>query len=174
LCMSGRYPFGDAPLWVEASRTGDCVCLPHDYGTYRLLRESVTRPRDIMDVYRFVSAASEFDRDVLGLYPLPQGDTLAATVRVQATRKRLRALAFLGEANKVHEEMRWLRRLGAKIRLRDYLLFAGSILSQPGTIGARSRKWALVAWHSYPRSRVPRARPAVTEDQTAALAKGTP
>jgi glycosyltransferase involved in cell wall biosynthesis len=174
LCKTGRYPFGDAPLWVEASRTGDCICLPHDYGSYRLSRESVTRPRDIMDVYRFVAAASEFDRDVLGLYPLPQGDTLAATVRIQATRKRLRALAFLGEASKVHEEMRWLRRLGAKIRLRDYSLFVGSILSQPGTIGARSRQWALHAWHSYPHSRIPITRPAATAEQTAALAKETP
>ena len=174
LCKAGRYPFGDAPMWVEASRAGNCLCLPHDYGTYRLSRESVTRPRDMMDVYRFIAAASEFDRDVLGLYPLPQGDVLAATARIQATRKRLRALAFLGEASQVREEIRWLRRLGAKIRLRDYFLFAGSILSQPGTIGARSRQWALLTWHSYPHSRALKTRMAGTADQTAVLAKDTP
>src|SRR6266567_4559690 len=52
LCKTGRYPFGDAPMWVEASQHGDCLCLPEEYATYRLSRNSVTRPRDIMDVYR--------------------------------------------------------------------------------------------------------------------------
>ena len=174
LCRAGRYPFGDAPLWVEASREGECICLPHDYASYRLSKESVTRPRDIMDVYRFAAAASEFDRDVLGLYPLPQGDKLAATVCIQATRKRLRALALLGEASKVREEIQWLHQLGATIRLRDYFLFAGSILSQPGTIGARSRQWALHAWHSFPRRRLPVTRPDVNLEQTAALVKEIP
>jgi len=148
LCRPGRYPFGDAPLWVEASRHGHCICLPHDYATYRLSRYSVTRPRDIMDVYRFIAGASEFERDVLSLYPLPQGEEAALEARIQATRRRLRALALLGEASQVREEFSWLCRLGAKARIRDHLLYVVSMLSQPGTFGAASRKWALVRWHA--------------------------
>jgi glycosyltransferase involved in cell wall biosynthesis len=173
LCKLGRYPFGDAPLWVEASRAGDCICLPHEYATYRLSRDSVTRPRDLMGVYRFIAAASEFDRDVLGLYELRQGDGLAASVRIQATRKRLRALAFLGEASKVREEITWLLRLGAKVRLRDYLLYAASIVSQPGTLGETSRRWALVAWHSVAHRRAPKMPRNEGAQRTSHLAKET-
>lgn len=153
LCKTGRYPFGDAPMWVEASQHGDCLCLPDEYATYRLSRDSVTRPRDIMDVYRFIAGAAEFDRDVLGLYPFPRGKKAAVEVRIQATRKRLRALAFLGEATKVREELWWLCRLGAKVNIRDYLLYLGAAFSQPGTLGAAWRRWALLSWHAYTKRR---------------------
>ena len=148
LCRLGRYPFGDAPMWVEASHHGRCVCLPQEYGTYRLSSNSATRPRDIMDVYRFIAGACEFDRDVLGIYCLPQGEHASTEVRIQATRKRLRALALLGEADKVREELRWLYWLGARAHFREYLLYVGSILSQPGTWGAPSRRWILLKWHT--------------------------
>lgn len=148
LCRTGRYPFGDAPLWVEASRAGQCLCLPDDYATYRLSRNSATRPRDILDVYRFVAGSSEFDRDVLGIYDLPQGSTATIQARIAATRKRLRALAMLGDSNKVREELWWLCRLGAKAHFREYLLYLGAVLSQPGTWGAAPRKWGLLKWHA--------------------------
>jgi glycosyltransferase involved in cell wall biosynthesis len=148
LCRLGRYPFGDAPMWVEVSHHGRCVCLPQEYGTYRLSRNSATRPSDIMDVYRFIAGACEFDRDVLGIYRLPQGEQAAREVRIEATRKRLRALALLGEAGKVREELWWLYRLGARAHFREYLLYLGSILSQAGTLGASPRQWILLTWHS--------------------------
>lgn len=148
LCRAGRYPFGDAPMWVEASRHGRCLCIPRDYGTYRLSRNSATRPEDIMDVYRFVAAASGFNRDVLVVYPLPQGERAAMNACIQATRKRLRALALLGEASMVREELSWLDRLAAKVRLRDYLLYAVALISPPGTWRAALRGWALRKWHA--------------------------
>jgi glycosyltransferase involved in cell wall biosynthesis len=162
LCKTGRYPFGDAPMWVEASQRGDCLCLPEEYATYRLSRDSVTRPHYIMDVYRFIAGAAEFDRDVLGIYRLPRGEKAAVEVRIQATRKRLRALAFLGESSKVREELWWLCRLGAKVNIQDYLLYLGAVFSQPGTIGAAWRKWALLRWHAFTKRRtgaIPITRP---------------
>lgn len=148
LCRSGKYPFGDAPLWVELSQEGICRCLPTEYASYRLSTNSATRPRDIMDVYRFIAGSSEFDRDVLALYPLPQGEKAAVSARVHATRRRLRALALLGEVSKARDELQWLIRLGAKLRTRDYLFYLISLFAQPGTIGASSLKWALVRWHT--------------------------
>lgn len=149
LCRLGRYPFGDAPMWVEASRHGRCLCLPQPYATYRLSLNSATRPRDIMDVYRFIAGASEFDRDVLGIYCLPQGEKAGLEARIQATRKRLRALALLGEAGKVREELRWLKRLGARAHSREHLLYLLAMLTQPDTIGAPLRRWVLLAWHAF-------------------------
>jgi glycosyltransferase involved in cell wall biosynthesis len=122
LCRPGRYPFADAPLWVEAHRQGACVCLPEEYGTYRLSRNSATRPAEIMDVYRFIAAASEFDRTVLGLYPLRTGAEATRKARIAATRKRLRALSLLGDGEKAGEEMLWMSRLGAHPSAREYLL----------------------------------------------------
>jgi glycosyltransferase involved in cell wall biosynthesis len=148
LCRPGRYPFGDAPMCVEASRRGRCVCLPEVYATYRLSRNSATRPRDIMDVYRFIAGSCEFDRDALGMYPLPQGEQAAIEGRVRATRRRLRALARLGEAAKVQEELQWLRRLGVRAHVRDHLLYLASLLTQPGTSGATLRRWLLLAWNT--------------------------
>jgi hypothetical protein len=148
LCRSGRYPFGDAPLWVELSRAGICRCLPTDYASYRLSTNSATRPRDIMDVYRFIAGSSEFDRDVLGLYPLPQGEEAAVAARVIATRRRLRALALLGESVQARAELQWLLRLGAKLRTRDNFLYFISTLVQPGTIGAATLKWAILRWRT--------------------------
>lgn len=148
LCKAGLYPFGDAPLWVAVTRSGHCLCLPDSYGTYRLSRNSATRPAEIMDVYRFIAGASEFDRTVLGLYTLRKGAKATREGRITATRKRLRALALLGDAEKVREELCWLSRLGAKIGLREYLLYWGALLSQPGTWRADSRRWALAKWHA--------------------------
>jgi hypothetical protein len=154
LCQAGRYPFGDAPMWVEASRHGRCVCLPQAYATYRLSRNSATRPRDIMDVYRFIAGACEFDRDALGMYPLPQGEQAGIEARIQATRKRLRAVALLGEAQKVREELDWLSRLGARVRVREHLLYLLSLLTRPGTLGAPLRRGVLLAWNAFtPRRR---------------------
>lgn len=67
---------------------------------------------------------------------------------IQATRKRLRALALLGEASMVREELSWLERLAAKVRLRDYLLYAVALISPPGTWRAALRGWALRKWHA--------------------------
>ena len=149
LCKAGRYPFGDAPLWVAVTRKGHCLCLPEDYGTYRLSRNSATRPREITDVYRFIAASCEFDRTVLGLYTLRKGTKATTEARIAATRKRLRALALLGDAEKVRQELCWLSRLGAKIRLRDHLLYWGAFLSPPGTWRAASRRWGLLKWHAF-------------------------
>ena len=178
LCRLGRYPFGDAPMWVEASHQGRCVCLPQEYGTYRLSSNSATRPRDIMDVYWFIAGACEFDRDVLEIYRLPQGEQAATEVRILATRKRLHALALLGEAGRVREELRWLYRLGARPHFREHLLYVGSILSQPGTLGASSRGWLLRAWHALPGHRrslwsppKPKGRPQRAECDRAMLIK---
>lgn len=147
LCRAGRYPFGDAPMWVEASRYGRCMCLAEPYATYRLSKNSATRPRDIMDVYRFIAGACEFDRDALELYPLPMGEQAGIEARIQATRKRLRALALLGEANQVRDELHSLGALGARRRLQEILLYVLSTLTQPGTLGATFRRQVLVAWH---------------------------
>lgn len=167
LCQPGRYPFADSPMWVEASRHGRCLCLPEPYATYRLSLNSATRPRDIMDVYRFIAGASEFDRDVLGMYPLPQGKHAATEARIVATRKRLRALALLGESCKVRGELRWLQRLGGQAGFREYLLYLLSVLTQAGTLGAPLRRWVLVAWRALtlrrrkrmPIPRAPQTRP---------------
>lgn len=148
LCSLGRYPFGDAPMWVEASRQGRCLCLPQPYATYRLSLNSATRPRDIMDVYRFIAGSCEFDRDVLGLYRLPQGEMAGLQARIHATRKRLRALALLGDSAKVREELHWLRELGARAHPREYLLFLFSVLTQSGSLGAPFRRCLLLAWHA--------------------------
>lgn len=147
LCRAGRYPFGDAPMWVEASRHGRCVCLPQVYAAYRLSRNSATRPADIMDVYRFIAGSCEFDRDALGMYALPQGKQATIDARIQATRKRLRALTLLGEAKQVREELLWLRRLGTRAHIREYLLYLLSILTKAGTPGASLRRSVLIAWH---------------------------
>lgn len=148
LCKIGLYPFGDSPLWVAVTRRGHCLCLPEDYGTYRLSKNSATRPREIMDVYRFIAGAADFDRTVLGLYPLREGSKATTEARIAATRKRLRALALLGDAENAREEVCWLYRLGAKIRLRDYLSYWVAILSQTGTWSAGVRKWGLLKWHA--------------------------
>jgi Glycosyl transferase family 2 len=147
LCRAGRYPFADAPMWVEASRAGRCVCLPQANATYRLSRNSATRPRDIMDVYRFIAGASEFDRDALGMYPLPQGERAAIDARIRATHRRLRVLALLGDAGKVREELCWLRGLGARAHVGDYALYVLSLLTPPDTLGALLRRGVLLAWH---------------------------
>jgi glycosyltransferase involved in cell wall biosynthesis len=149
LCRAGRYPFGDAPMWVEASRCGRCVCMPQAYATYRLSRDSATRPRDIMDVYRFIAGSCEFDRDAVGMYLLPQGERAAIEFRIRATRKRLRVLALLGDAVKVRQELRWLRKLGARAHREEYLLYAFSWLTQPGTLGSFLRRRVLLAWHDF-------------------------
>ena len=151
LCKTGRYPFGDAPMWVEASRRGDfsASLMTPPIGS-RELCYSPSRHHGCLPVYR---RCGQFDRDVLGLYPFPRGKKAAVEVRIQATRKRLRALAFLGEATKVREELWWLCRLGAKVNIRDYLLYLGAAFSQPGTLGAAWRRWALLSWHAYTKRR---------------------
>lgn len=146
LCKPGLYPFADAPLWVEASRHGRCVCLPEAFGTYRLSRNSATRPADLMDVYRFIAAASDFDRAVLALYGLRKGARATQVASIQATRKRLRALALLGDAPHVQEELTQLSQLGAHLRMRERLWYLGALLSQPGTRGAEARSWVLQTW----------------------------
>ena len=154
LCRPGRYPFGDAPLWVEANCAGSCVCFPEDFATYRLSDQSVTRPRDTMDVYRFIAGTCEFDRDVLELYPPVHAERLALEARVRATRIRLRALALMGETQGVREELVRLGVLDADVHLRERLLYLGSRLSETGTFGAATRRWILEKWHSLARRRV--------------------
>lgn len=158
LCKPGLYPFADAPLWVEAMRQGHCVCLPESYGTYRLSRNSATRPREIMDVYRFIAAASEFDRTVLGLYTLRKGTEATRAARIEATRKRLRALALLGDAEKAREELLWMSRLGAHPSLGEYLLYWGSVVSRSGTWIAAARHWSLRKWQAVAQRYRPLAR----------------
>ena len=148
LCKPGLYPFGDAPLWVEASRQGTCLCLPMEFGSYRLSSNSATRPREIMSVYRFIADASAFDRAVLGNYCLRAGPEASLEMRVRATRRRLRALAFLGEATQVREELHWLLQLGARIHFGEYLLYWGAMISRPGTWSGALRKWGLLRWQA--------------------------
>lgn len=148
LCKAGRYPFSDAPMWVEASRNGHCLCLPQTYATYRLSRNSATRPLDVMDVYRFIAGSCEFDRDAIGIYSLPQGEKAAAEARIQATRKRLRALALLGDSRKVREELRWLRQLKAQVYVQEYVLYLLSFFTQQDRLFAPARRCFVVLWHA--------------------------
>ncbi len=138
-------------MWVEAGRRGHCLCLPQPYAAYRLSLNSATRPRDIMDVYRFIAGSCEFDRDVLGIYRLPQGEKAGLEARIHATRKRLRALALLGEFSQVCEELRWLNGLGARAHFREYLLSLFAMLTRPGSFAAPIRRWLLLAWHALSR-----------------------
>lgn len=155
LCQLGRYPFGDAPMWVAISRLGRCLCLSDELATYRLSSNSATRPRDIMDVYRFEAGAAEFKWDVLSLYPLRRGTAATKAAMAASTRVRLRASAMLGDAGRAEDELACLRALGVPLTIKDRALRVLAITTQPGNIFGEIFRAGLVFWHSMVRRHLP-------------------
>lgn len=148
LCRTGRYPFGDAPLWVALSQLGRCLCLSDELASYRLSANSATRPRNIMDVYRFVAGAAEFKWDVLCLYPLQRDTDPPGRAMCTAARIRLRASAMLGDAEHAEEQLARLRSLGVTPNIHDRLLRRLALTTQPGRIFGILFRFLLVFWHS--------------------------
>lgn len=143
LCRPDRYPFGDHPLWVELSRIGKCRCLPEVSASYRKSQISATRQSDPMKTYRFIAGWGQFDRDVLELYPLRQGEEAATNLKIDATRRRFRSLALLGESLQAKDELRRLEGFNVHIRAIDKLLYIVSKVARPNTCGATALKWCI-------------------------------
>lgn len=148
LCQLGRYPFGDAPLWVAVSQLGRCFCLSDELASYRLSSNSATRPRNIMNVYRFVAGAAEFKWDVLSVYPLRRGEAATKAAMVAASRARLRASAMLGDADRAEEQLARLRALAVPLTIHDRLLHSLALATRRGKPLGPIFRAVLVLWHS--------------------------
>ncbi|MFP5236374.1 MAG: glycosyltransferase [Acidobacteriota bacterium] len=155
LCQLGRYPFGDAPLWVAVSQLGRCFCLSDELASYRLSSNSATRPRNIMNVYRFVAGAAEFKWDVLSLYPLRRGEGATKAAMAAASRVLLRASAMLGDANRAEEQFARLRALAIPPTIHDRLLHSLALATQRGRPLGPIFRAVLVLWHSVMRRILP-------------------
>ena len=148
LCKRGRYPMGDHPLWVALSRYGVCYCIPDVSASYRVSPESTTRPRDPMNAYKFLAGLGEFERDVLDLYELSQGEEATTLFKISATRRRLRALALLGDSVAAQHELEKLEMYKSRIKTADRLMYVLSSLVHPGTMGALTLKWGIHMWRA--------------------------
>jgi len=150
-CIPGRYLFADVPLYIALSQYGACCCLPEVFASYRLSTNSATRPRDLMDSYRFMVSGSQFVSDVLELYSLPQGEAATIQAKIEAARLRLLAFSRMGESSGAKKELVKLRELGAKISTKDRLRYLLSTLVHPGTVGAAALKWGIPRWRQMKR-----------------------
>ena len=150
-CIPGRYLFADVPLCIALSQYGACCCLPEVFASYRLSTNSATRPRDLMDSYRFMVSGSQFVSDVLELHSLPQGEAATLQAKIEAARLRLLAFSRMGESTRAKMELAKLRELGAKVNMKDRLRYLLSTLVHPGTFGAAALKWGIPRWRQLKR-----------------------
>jgi glycosyltransferase involved in cell wall biosynthesis len=148
LCRLGRYPMADHPLWVALSQFGVCQCMPDVYSAYRVSEGSATRPSDPMNAYKFLAGSGEFERDVLDLYELPQGKEATMLLKISATRRRLRALALLGNSVAVQHELQKLELYNVRIKMTDRLLYVLSTIVSPETLGAAVVKFSIHLWRA--------------------------
>ena len=95
-CQASRYPFSDAPLFLELVAQYACVRVEEELSTYRLSRGSASRPGDPYRRRWFQLRSYRFRCDAIRAFPI---SPCAEQTRLAAKwiRRRLRLAAEIGD-----------------------------------------------------------------------------